>query len=140
MIVVDTNIWSETLRDHPSPLVLAWMRRHHSEVFLPVVTRHELRVGVLQLPSGRRQDSLGALIDRMLERMSARTLPYDIAAAEAHARIRAAAHEAGRALSAEDGQILGIAAAHGASVATRNVRDFQAHGVPIIDPWTPPEP
>lgn len=136
MIVVDTNVWSETLREVPDPAVVSWMRTQHRELWMPVVARHELRVGVLQLPDGHRRHALTTALDRMLDGMNARILTYDIAAAEAHADIRVRARAAGRALSAEDGQILGIAASHGASIATRNVRDFAQHGVPVIDPWS----
>lgn len=135
MIVVDTNVWSETLRPQPDAAVLAWMQEHHTDLYMPVVSRHELQVGVLLLPAGRRRAELAALMEEMLTRLIPRILPYDAAAADAHAGIRARAQSSGRALSSEDGQILGIAAAHGAFVATRNVRDFEEHGVEIIDPW-----
>lgn len=135
MIIVDTNVWSETLRDSPDPNVLLWMRVHHAELHMPATARHELRVGVLQMPTGHRREELSRAIDRMLDAVTVRTVAYDGAAADAHAEIRARAQQAGRALSSEDGQILGIATARGASVATRNVRDFIDHGVPIVNPW-----
>jgi predicted nucleic acid-binding protein len=34
-----------------------------------------------------------------------------------------------------DGYIAAIAGARGFAVATRNVGDFSATGVPVIDPW-----
>lgn len=135
MIVVDTNVWSETLQPDPDPAVLAWMHAMHASIYMPVVARHELRTGVALLPSGRRRDALADLVDGLLQQLAPRILPYDSAAADAHSVLRARAQKDGRALSSEDGQILGIAAAHGASVATRNVRDFVDHGVEIIDPW-----
>ena len=136
MIVVDTNVWSETLRERPDPAVIDWLRAHHGDLRMPVTARHELLVGILLLPTGRRRDDLSVAIERMLKSMLARTLPYDAAAADAYARIRAQAQRAGRALSSEDGQILGIALAQDAAVATRNHRDFADLGVPLIDPRT----
>ncbi len=135
MILVDTNIWSETLHPGPSATVLTWMQSHHRDLYMPVVAVHELRAGMLLLPEGRRRDDLPERIDRMLGRLAPRVVDYDARAAEAHARIRAAAQTEGRALSAEDGQVLGIAIAHGAAIATRNVRDFAGHSVDIVDPW-----
>jgi len=135
MIVVDTNVWSETIRAQPASAVLEWVAAHAAKIHMPVVARHELRVGALLLPAGRRREELSNSIDQMLAAMSARLLTYDAAAADAHAEIRARAHAVGRALSAEDGQILGIAIAHAAAVATRNVRDFADYGVPVVDPW-----
>ena len=47
----------------------------------------------------------------------------------------AAAEHAGRRLSIQDGQIAAVALVHGMSVATRNVADFEAAGVAIVNPW-----
>ncbi len=47
----------------------------------------------------------------------------------------ASAERAGRRLNIQDGQIAAIALVHGMSVATRNVGDFQATGVAIVNPW-----
>ena len=35
----------------------------------------------------------------------------------------------------QDGQIAAVALAHGMSVATRNVGDFEATGVALVNPW-----
>jgi predicted nucleic acid-binding protein len=42
----------------------------------------------------------------------------------------------GRPISSADAQIAAICHAHDAVLATRNGKDFEATGVPIIDPWT----
>ena len=42
---------------------------------------------------------------------------------------------AGRALPVADGYIAAIAAAHGACVATRDVRPYQSAGVEAVNPW-----
>jgi toxin FitB len=42
---------------------------------------------------------------------------------------------AGRPISQFDCQIAAIARTHGATIATRNGRDFDGCGVEIIDPW-----
>lgn len=135
MIVVDTNIWSESLRPQPDPSVLAWMCQRHRDLHMPAVVRHELRYGVLRLPAGHRRDALAATIEGMLATMDERLLPYDSAAADAHADLRVRAEHAGRVLSTEDGQILATALARGAAVATRNVRDFVGYDLQVIDPW-----
>lgn len=136
MIVVDTNVWSETLRRSPEPRVIHWVREHSRSIYMPVVTVHELKYGVKRLPQGQRRDELARAIAAMLSNMGSRILGYGASKAEAHAVLRATAERAGRTLSAEDGQILGIAAAHGASVATRNTADFRALGIDLIDPWS----
>ena len=47
----------------------------------------------------------------------------------------AKARSAGRAVSASDGYIAAIAAAHGMMVATRDTSPFEAVGLETADPW-----
>ena len=42
---------------------------------------------------------------------------------------------AGRSVATIDLMVAAIARVHGASVVTRNVTDFEATGLPIINPW-----
>ncbi|QIK62382.1 type II toxin-antitoxin system VapC family toxin [Leucobacter viscericola] len=135
MIIVDTNVWSEALKPEPNQTVLEWLRLHSNEATLTAVSVFEMRYGASILPPGSRQTELQTQIDSMISAMSARTLNYDATAATAHARFAASARVDGRALSREDGQLLGIAAANGCKIATHNVRDFEGFGVEIIDPW-----
>ncbi|WP_022889015.1 type II toxin-antitoxin system VapC family toxin [Agromyces italicus] len=135
MIIVDTNVWSEALRPAPDERVLAWLRENSAGLHLTVVSVHELRYGVRLLPAGRRRDELDDQIEQLLVPMRTRLLEYDEAAARAHAEVRAEARRLGRTLSSEDGQVLGIALAHDAPIATRNVRDFAGLGAKVVDPW-----
>lgn len=50
-------------------------------------------------------------------------------------RKSARASSAGNIISFADGQIAAIAAAHGFSVATRDVAPFIAAGAPVFNPW-----
>lgn len=49
--------------------------------------------------------------------------------------LRAAGVAAGRTLPVVDGFLGTTASVHGLTVVTRNVRDFAAMRVPVIDPW-----
>lgn len=137
MIVVDTNIWSETLRPKPDPRVLDWLRTHSPSLYMPVVTVHELRYGIERLDAGRRRADLAEGINAMIGNLRQRVLDYSTPEAEAHATLRAQANRAGKSLSAEDGQILAIALVRGATIATRNTSDFEGYGVPLVNPWLP---
>jgi predicted nucleic acid-binding protein len=84
----------------------------------------------------QRDAALGAAIDGMLdEDFRDRILPFDRKAARAYAAIAAERRAAGRPISQFDCQIAAIARAHGASVATRNIDDYEGCGVAVIDPW-----
>jgi predicted nucleic acid-binding protein len=41
----------------------------------------------------------------------------------------------GRPTSLSDAMIVGITRSHGATLATRNTRDFDGCGIELVDPW-----
>lgn len=138
MIILDTNIVSELLRPAPEPKVEAWLAAQDGgQVYLTAISEAELRYGVAILTDGKRRDALAEAIDAMLrEDFRDRILPFDSAAAEAFATIAADRRGAGRPISQFDCQIAAIGRAQGATVATRNARDFEGCGIEVIDPWT----
>ena len=137
MIVLDTNIVSELMRDSPHAGVLAWLdRRPTRELFVTAVTEAEVLTGIAFLPEGRRKRSLAEAAARAFGGLfGRRVLPFDSAAARVYAEIAAARRAVGRPLSQADGQIAAIARSRSMAVATRNVRDFEDLEVGLIDPW-----
>jgi predicted nucleic acid-binding protein len=137
MIVLDTNVLSEFMRPQPEDRVVAWLNgQARSNLFTTAVTRGEMLYGVLILPDGQRKAHLQKEVAAIFAvDMAGRVLPYDEAAANAHATIAAARRAQGRPVNQSDVMIAGIARAHGATLATRNVRDFEGCGIRLIDPW-----
>ncbi|WP_172331819.1 PIN domain-containing protein [Mangrovicoccus sp. HB161399] len=79
---------------------------------------------------------MGAALEAVLaEDFGGRILPFDSAASVAYAEIASARRSAGRPIAAFDAQIAAIALSRGATVATRNIRDFEGCGLELIDPW-----
>ena len=138
MILLDTNILSEFMRERPDSHALAWLdSQSKSELFISSVTEAELRYGVERLPPGRRRDQLADTVFSILtEDFTARILPFDSAAALAYAIICAARHRAGRPISQFDAQIAATARSLGASLATRDTGGFEGCGVDLINPWS----
>jgi predicted nucleic acid-binding protein len=134
MIVLDTNIVSEAVRANPSPTVMAWLARRNEEFAITAITVGELLSGVRLLPKGKRREGLMTVMEDVLLRWALR-LPYDEAAARIYAIVRERARVLGRGLSVEDGMIAAICATCGASLATRNVRDFDFLPIPVVNPW-----
>jgi predicted nucleic acid-binding protein len=137
LIILDTNVVSEPIRETPSAAVEAWLDRQNFEhLFLTSVSVAELLVGVEILPAGRRRDALAVKIAEVIGLFGeARLLAFDVVAAQTYAICVARARAAGSVLSVADGQIAAIATARGFSVATRDVAPFQAAGVKVINPW-----
>lgn len=139
MIILDTNVLSALMRQVPEAPVVAWLDRQPAEsVWITSITLFEARLGLALLPKGRRQQTLEAAFGRLLEEdLENRILDFDSAAATEAASLAAARQKAGRSVDMRDTQIVGIALARRATLATRNVRHFQDLNVPVVDPWKP---
>ncbi|MEL7464835.1 MAG: type II toxin-antitoxin system VapC family toxin [Pseudomonadota bacterium] len=139
MIILDTNVVSELLRPAPEARVEAWLAAQDgSAVYLTTVTEAELRYGARIMAKGRRREALAAALDLILdEDFAGRILPFGREAAKIYASIAAERRAAGRPISQFDCQIAAIAQVAGATLATRNVRDFDGCGIGIVDPWGP---
>jgi predicted nucleic acid-binding protein len=136
MILLDTNVVSETMRAAEGRVV-AWIDKQPVEtLFLSAVTAAELRLGIAVMPAGKRRDRLSEDLERrLLPLFHGRVLPFDLAASQAYAELMARARAAGSAIGRADGYIAAIAAANGFSVATRDTGPFKAAGLNVIDPW-----
>lgn len=137
MIILDTNVVSELTRPLPEPRVLAWLEvLARDQVFTTAVSRGEMLYGIRILPAGRRREQLLEQVEAIFSiDMVGQVLPYDEAAADACARIMAQRRTLGRPVQLADAMIAGIAHSRGATLATRNLRDFAGCGLTLIDPW-----
>ena len=137
MIILDTNVVSELMRPNPSSKVVDWVAGQVApNLYLSTVSQAELLYGVEIRPAGGRRDRLLEEVEGMLrEDFERRILPFDSAAAQVYAVIAAARRAAGRPINHADCQIAAIARCRGASVATRDVDDFEGVGIEVINPW-----
>ena len=142
MIILDTNVLSETMKPSPEPRVIGWLNRQElTTLHLTTISLAELRFGISRLAPGRRREDLEPRLDRILaEVFPGRILAFDEAAAHAFGVLVATAGRQGHAVSFPDGAIAAIAAANGYPVATRDVAPFIAMGVDVVDPWDPIPP
>ncbi len=88
------------------------------------------------LPVGDRRLRLEKWLETSLpHRFSNRLLPIDGDVAEICGAMAGQAQLTGIALAIIDGLIAATAIRHNLAVATRNVKDFNAWGVPVVNPW-----
>jgi predicted nucleic acid-binding protein len=138
MILVDTNVVSEAMREGGDARVIDWIDAQDIDtLYLSAITVAELRFGVAILPSGARRERLSARLEQeALPLFAGRVLPFDVDASATYASLMAKAKVAGRAIGKADGYIAAIAAVHGLVVATRDAGPFESAGLKVIDPWT----
>ena len=137
MIVLDTNVISEPLRQAPQNRVTEWMDAQALEtLYLSAITVAEVRFGLASLPAGKRRDRLQTNLEKqVLPLFVARVLPFDMSASQAYSELMAKARAAGLAIGTADGYIAATAKANGMMVATRDVSPFKAAGLDVINPW-----
>lgn len=135
MILVDTNVWSESLRPAPDDRVANWARRHASALWLSTIVVGELLSGAELMPPGRRKQALLASYDLLIGLYGERIAAFDLPAARYYGEIVATLTRTGRRPTTADAQIAAIAAARGFALATRNTKDFEGLNLTLINPW-----
>jgi toxin FitB len=138
MYLLDTNVVSE-LRKKPGRIdanVLAWSEGIHPlDQYLSVVTLQELETGILLLD--RHDTAQAGMLRHWLEAtvrpaFAKRILPVTQEIALRNARLHVPDPQPYR-----DSLIAATALVHGLIVVTRNVSDFSAIDVRIVNPWLP---
>ncbi len=137
MILLDTNVLSELIRREPAERVTRWLDSLDPvEVATTAITTAELFHGVARLPAGRRRDRLGEAVSGLIEEdLDGRIEPFDAAAAGHYAELLSERERTGHPMSVLDAQIAAICRRLGATLATRNTRDFTGTGIELLDPW-----
>ncbi len=125
------------MRPRPEQRVMAWLDAAASgSLFLSSVTVAEILVGIELLPEGSRRQGLANGFAELLARgFGERVLGFGLANAPAYAEVVAQRSRLGRPISQFDAQIASIARVHGMSLATRNISDFEACGIELVNPF-----
>jgi toxin FitB len=133
MYLLDTNVISELRKPKPHGGVVAWFEGvPEHQLFLSALSIGELQAGVERT---RRQDpGKAALIEAWIDQVAAsyQILPMDARAFREWARLMDGRSDA----LTEDAMIAATARIHALTVVTRNVRDFAAFGVQILNPFS----
>ena len=135
MILLDTNVVSELMKDTSHPAVVRWYSLHGDETALPAVALAELSFGIARLSDGARRRGLEARLGEWRLSYAGRTIAFGSPAAMRYGPLLAGVRASGRTMTLADAQIAAMALAEDATVATRNVRDFEPAGVALVDPW-----
>jgi predicted nucleic acid-binding protein len=125
VIIADTNVVSEFMRDEPDARALGWAQSlGSSELSICMVTVEEIERGLARLSAGHRRRTLEHRWNSLMDAFADMVAVYDKPAASATARVLVHAEASGRRMGLADAQIAGICLSGGRQLATRNVRDF----------------
>lgn len=132
MYLLDTNIVSELRRKKPHGAVVAWLHSvDDKDLYLASVTLAEIQAGI---ELTREQDAeRAAELEVWLDDVAAtyNILNLDGSAFRTWAKLM---HKKSDTLY-EDGMIAAIAKANKLTVVTRNITDFAAFDVPLLNPF-----
>jgi predicted nucleic acid-binding protein len=137
MFVLDTNVVSELRKirlGRADTYVAQWADSVDSvDLYLSAITVQELEIGVLL--AERRDPAQGAVFrawldSHVLPAFAGRILPIDTAVAQRSAMLHVPDPRPAR-----DCLIAATALVHGMTVVTRNIVDFRASGVMLLNPW-----
>jgi len=131
VILLDTVVVSELRKARPNPRVITWMRGlNEADVYLSVVTIGEVERGIRKVRDADFANTLTRWMEDLLRFYGDRILPITPDIARRWGRLSADLGNDGADLL-----VAATAAAHGLTVATRNVRHFAPTGVPVFDPF-----
>jgi predicted nucleic acid-binding protein len=136
MIILDTSVVSELMKPSPHAGVRGWvLARSSGELFTTSITLAEILYGIERLPDGQRKELLRSTAVELFDAFSDHVLAFNAPAAPRYAGIVSSREKRGMPIDGFDAQIASICRRHQATLATRNVKDFQHTGVDVIDPW-----
>lgn len=136
MIVLDTNVVSEANKPLPSQDVMRWFRRQDPlSLFLcgPVVM--EQTYGAERFFARTGSDRYLKILERLTSEFRNRILVFENSAASHAGKLRSKRDGVGRPINMLDAMIAAICLVHGATLATRNVRDFDGLDLKLVNPF-----
>jgi len=135
--LLDTCVISELVAKQPNSQVVEWIDSLDNDlVYLSAITIGEITKGIEKLPQSSRKQTLNEWLKRdLLARFHGKILSLDTAVLIEWGSLTARLESSGQIMPAIDSLIAATALAHQMTLATRNVGDFEAANVKIINPW-----
>jgi predicted nucleic acid-binding protein len=137
MILLDTNVISDSSRPRPDPSVKNWLGASRpADLFICTPVLAELRYGIERLAEAQRRRYLEEWLRKIeYEGFADRILPFDRSAAHEFGRLFHRRMSIGRRMATMDAAIASIAKVNGATLATRAVADFADLGFEVVNPF-----
>lgn len=139
MIILDTNVISEAFDGRNESRVVDWLDQQDSnDLYLTSITIAELVYGAELLSEGKRKRTFQSRIDEIVSEYEGRRLAFGDEAAYLYGLISAKRRNSGHSIETKDAMIAAICLFHDATLATRNVRDFEGLDLRLVNPFEGP--
>ncbi|RTM05748.1 MAG: type II toxin-antitoxin system VapC family toxin [Hyphomicrobiales bacterium] len=137
MIVLDTNVISEAGKPAPDPIVAEWLRKQDVlELYLCGPAIMEQSFGAERFLNRTGSDRYIRVLDHLISHQFAgRIVEFAGSAPRLAGKLRATRERRGHPMSLPDAMIAAICLAHDATLATRNVRDFDGLELKLVNPF-----
>ncbi len=131
--LLDTNIISEAVRSRPESRVLRWLRKNEKDVALDSIVLGEIAFGIQVLPAGGRRRKLDAWFEARC--LTLVCLPWDRESALCWGALMSRLKSSGAVMPLKDSFIAASAIRYRLTLATRNIADFQAANIRLVNPF-----
>jgi predicted nucleic acid-binding protein len=137
MIILDTNIVSEMMKENPDQAVTDWFKRQdNNQLYITVLTVAEIKYGISLLPEGKRKETLDSDASHMFNSVFRnRILSFDYDAACHYPIAHQHRKAVGKTMTVMDAELAAICRSNNAALATRNIRDFTDTPIELISPF-----
>jgi predicted nucleic acid-binding protein len=137
MIILDTNIVSEMMKESPDQAVADWFKNQdNDQLYITVLTVAEIKYGISLLPEGKRKETLDSDASYMFNSVfRSRILSFDYDAACHYPVVHQYRKAAGKTMTVMDAELAAICKSNNAALATRNTKDFTAIPIRLINPF-----
>ncbi|MCC5649089.1 type II toxin-antitoxin system VapC family toxin [Nostoc sp. XA013] len=126
----DTNIISELVRLQPNSGVVKWAEKV-SSIVLSAITVEEIFYGLTSKPNPRIQIWFESFLKN-----NCQVLPITIEIAKRSGELRGQLRLSGKTHTQADMIIAATAQIHQLTLVTRNIRDFDGCGIPLLNPFS----
>lgn len=132
-VLIDTSILIEYERDRLD-IEPHLSGREQEKFFLSVITASELLHGVHRASDSNIRARRSAFVEAILARFP--LLPVDLATARSHSQLWAELASEGRIIGPHDMWLAATCLAHGLTMITANVRDFERVPGLLVETWS----
>lgn len=136
--LIDTCIISEFVKKKPNANVRSWFNQQlQTELYLSIITIAEIKKGIYKIESTQPEKALKLQnwLNTIEVNFSQRILPIDDKVLEQWSKFSASLEMQGKTLAVMDSLIGAATSLHNLTLVTRNVTDFNALPLKILNPF-----